>query len=69
MPLLGKLRKEIAQILSTSGSAFSWISSEAEVWRMKQVSKPVFDLFIAHKGFGVIAEFVESGPLVGTVRL
>ena len=32
--------KKSCKSFCTSGSAFSWISSEAEVWRMKQVSRP-----------------------------
>jgi hypothetical protein len=33
--------EEVLEIAATSGSAFSWISSEAEVWRQKRVRRPV----------------------------
>ena len=39
-PLLARWAKKSCRSFCTSGSAFSWISSEAEVWRMKQVSSP-----------------------------
>ena len=49
MPLVASWAKKSCRSFCTSGSAFSWISSDAEVWRMKQVSKPVRDLLAAHE--------------------
>ena len=46
---------------STDGSAFSWIVSDAEVWRMNSVTAPSLALGVANKFRDLGGEIDEAG--------
>src|SRR6056297_1814954 len=53
----------------TSGSAFSWISSEHEVWRTNSVSRPVSTPLSRTKSETMGVNSVSPGPSLRIVRL
>src|SRR5712692_8936735 len=59
----------VARSVRTSGSAFSWMTSEAEVWRMKMSSTPSFAP--ASRMNRVVSRVisVNPAPLVSTVTV
>ena len=52
--------KKSCRSSSTSGSAFSWISSEAEVWRMKQVRRPSRYVPCCERSLHVVRDFGKA---------